>query len=100
MSDDVLSEEEVNEKIEELGIWGVVNDKLATRIEFDNYKEAVFFANTVYALAEKQYHHPKVTVEWGAVNIDITTHEEDGLTEKDFELAEEIEKNLGEMDWS
>lgn len=95
-----LSDEEVESKLEELEIWGRVGDKLATEVEFNNYKEAVFFANTVYSIAEKQYHHPKVTVEYGSVIIDVTTHEADGLTEADFEFAEEVEENLGEMDWS
>ena len=100
MSNEVLSESEIDEKIEELEIWGLVGEKLATRIEFDNYKEAAFFANSVFAIAEKMNHHPKLTVEYGAVNIDVSTHEADGLTEKAFKFAEKVEENLGEMDWS
>lgn len=100
MSEETLSDDEVEEKLEELEIWGVVGDKLATEVEFNSYKEAVFFANTVYSIAEKQFHHPKVTVEYGSVIIDVTTHEAEGLTEADFEFAEEVEENLGEMDWS
>lgn len=100
MSDETLSDDEVDEKLENLEIWGVVGDKLATEVEFNSYKEAVFFANTVYSIAEKQFHHPKVTVEYGSVIIDVTTHEAEGLTEADFEFAREVEENLGEMDWS
>lgn len=95
-----LSDDEVESKLEELEIWGQVGDKLATEIEFNSYKDAVFFANTVYSIAERRYHHPKVTVEYGSVIIDVTTHEAEGLTEADFEFAEEVEENLGEMDWS
>jgi len=100
MSDETLSENEIEEKLEELEIWGEMQGKLATRVEFNNYKEAVFFANSVFSLAENLTHHPKVTVEYGAVNIDVTTHEADGLTEKDFEFAKEVEKILGEIEWS
>lgn len=100
MSEEVLSEDEIQEKIDELQIWGLVDNKLATRIEFDNYKEAAFFANSVFSIAERLMHHPKVTVEYGAVNIDVMTHEADGLTDKDFELAERVENNLKEMKWS
>ncbi|MFB6244815.1 MAG: 4a-hydroxytetrahydrobiopterin dehydratase [Candidatus Nanohaloarchaea archaeon] len=95
-----LSDEEVNERLEELNIWGLVGDKLATEIEFNSYKEGCFFANTIFSLSEELSHHPKVTVEHGSVIVDITTHEAEGLTEKDFELAEKIEKNLGSVDWS
>jgi len=97
---EALSQEEVQERMENLEIWGLLDGKLATNIEFENYKEAVFFANSVYSLAEQQFHHPRVTVEYGSVAIDIETHEEDGLTEKDFELAKAIEEKLSSMEWS
>lgn len=95
-----LSDDEVEEEMNNLEIWGVMGDKLATNIEFDNYKEAVFFANMIYSLAEKHSHHPKVTVEYGAVKVDVHTHEADRLTEADFEMAAAIEEALGSTSWS
>lgn len=100
MSEEALSEDEVEEKLEDLEIWGEMNGKLATRVEFNSYKEAVFFANSVFSAAEEMFHHPKVTVEYDAVNIDVTTHEADGITDADFRFAERVEELLGEMDWS
>lgn len=97
---ETLSSEEVQDKVENLQIWGLVGDKLATNIEFDNYKEAAFFANSVFSIAEEEYHHPKVTVEYGSVAIDVTTHEAEGLTEKDFEVAKRIEDKLADIEWS
>lgn len=97
---EALSDEEVDERLENLQIWGLLDDMLATNVEFNSYKEACFFANTVFAIAEEYFHHPRVTVEYGSVAIDITTHEADGLTEKDFELAERIEEALGNVEWS
>jgi len=70
------------------------------KIEFDNYRDAVFFANGVFSLAEQAFHHPEVKVEYGAVSIDLYTHDADGLTEKDFELAGMIEEKLGETNWN
>lgn len=97
---DALSDDEVEERLEKLEIWGLIgDDTLATSVEFDDYREACFFANQVFALAEEQFHHPKVTVEYGKVNIDVTTHEADGLTEKDFEFAQKVEERLGKVDW-
>ncbi|PSH00452.1 MAG: hypothetical protein BRC30_03435, partial [Nanohaloarchaea archaeon SW_7_46_7] len=74
--------------------------RLVCRVEFDNYRDAVFFANGVFSLAEKQFHHPEVKVEYGAVSIDLYTHDAEGLTGKDFELAEKIEELVGDTDWS
>lgn len=97
---DKLEDEKVEEELEELQIWSFYNDKLTTRVEFDNYREAVFFANTVFSLAEKEFHHPEVKVEYGAVEIDLWSHEEDSVTEKDIEMAKEIEENVGKIDWN
>ena len=95
-----LSDDQVQEKLENFQIWSQSGDKLVTRVEFDNYKESVFFANTVFSLAESHFHHPEVKVEYGAVEIDLWSHDAEGITEKDFELAEEIEQRLGEIKWS
>lgn len=94
-----LSEDEIEERLEELDIWGIFDSKLATEIEFNDYREAVFFANSVFSLAEEQFHHPKVTVNYDSVVIDVWTHEVDGITEEDFKLAEAIERKVRDIDW-
>lgn len=101
MSDsDKLSDDEVSEALENLDIWGVEIGKLVTEVEFNNYKEAVFFANTVFSLAEERFHHPEVKVEYGSVSIDLWSHEAEGITQKDVEMAEEIEEKVREIKWS
>ncbi len=100
MSDTVLTEDEIEEKLEEMQIWSLSVGRLTTRVEFDNYRDAVFFANSVFSIAEEEFHHPEVKVEYGAVEIDLWSHEEDGVTEKDIEMAKRIENKVGEIDWS
>jgi len=94
-----LSESDIEEHLEDLKIWGLEGDRLVTRIEFDGYRDACFFANTVFSLAEKEFHHPKVVVEYGSVEIDLWSHDSDGLTERDFKLARKIEDSVGDIDW-
>ena len=96
---DKLEQEEVDERLEGLKIWSIQAGKLVTRIEFEDYREACFFANTVFSLAEREFHHPEVKVEYGAVEIDLWSHDTEGLTERDFELAEKIEEAAGDIDW-
>lgn len=81
-------------------IWGIEFGKLSTEVEFENYKEAVFFANQVFSIAEKEFHHPEVTVEYGTVKIDLWSHDVEGITERDIEMAREIEETLSETKWS
>jgi 4a-hydroxytetrahydrobiopterin dehydratase len=95
-----LEEDEINERLEDLKIWSTKVDKLVTRIEFENYREACFFTNTVFSLAEKESHYPEIKVKENAVEIDLWTEETEGLTEKDFQMAEKIEESVGEIEWS
>lgn len=96
----IVSDEKLKEKLDEMSIWGIEDNKLATRIEFENYRDSVFFANTVFSVAEERFHHPEVKVEYGAVEIDLWSHEEDGITDKDLEMAEVIEDKLGNFDFN
>ena len=43
-------------------------------------------------LAEKQGHHPELFNLYNKVNIRLSTHDADGVTDKDFDLAKAIEK--------
>ena len=100
MTDSRLSKDEVSEALENLSIWGVEMDKLVTKIEFEDYKEAVFFANTVFSIAETRFHHPEVKVEYGAVSIDLWSHEAEGITQDDIDMAKEIEQKVSDIKWS
>lgn len=95
-----LSKEEVKDRLNELEIWGIQEGRLVTRVEFDNYRESCFFANMVFSLSEEEFHHPEVTVKYGEVDIDLCSHDVEGLTERDFELAKKIEDAVGEVDWN
>ncbi len=54
---------------------------------FRNFREALAFAHRVGELAERENHHPRLTVEWGKVTVEWWTHTAGGITEKDREMA-------------
>ena len=39
-------------------------------------------------------HHPEWTNVWNKVHMRLSTHDAGGLTDKDFQLAEVIEKRI------
>ena len=55
--------------------------------EFKDFPAAIKFVNSVARLAEKAGHHPDVDIRWNRVTLALTTHDEGGLTSKDFSLA-------------
>ena len=42
-------------------------------------------------LAEAAWHHPDIDIRWNKVKLVLTTHDEGGLTRKDFKLAREFD---------
>jgi 4a-hydroxytetrahydrobiopterin dehydratase len=59
--------------------------------EFKNYQEALDFVNRISKEIVKAEHHPTITIEYNLVDLELWTHEENGVTEKDIELASKIE---------
>lgn len=57
-----------------------------------DFLEAMKFMNQIALVAEKINHHPEWTNVWNRVDITLCTHDANGLTILDFQLANEIEK--------
>lgn len=65
---------------------------LARSFTFKNFKDALAFANKVGAIAEEEQHHPDMTLGWGNVGVELTTHAIGGLSENDFIVAAKIDE--------
>ncbi|NLN25535.1 MAG: 4a-hydroxytetrahydrobiopterin dehydratase [Bacteroidetes bacterium] len=91
----LLTENEINERLEELEGWEYVDNALYATFEFENFKEAFVAMTRIAFEAEKMNHHPEWTNSYNLVEFYLSTHEADGVTEKDFELAMIIEDLIG-----
>lgn len=58
---------------------------------FKDFPKAVQFVNHAARLAEKAWHHPDIDIRWNKVALTLTTHDQGGLTEKDFILARKFD---------
>ncbi len=74
----------------ELPEWEVQQFRLRRQWQFKNFIEAFGFMSKVALLAEKMNHHPEWSNVYSTVTIDLTTHELNGLTSRDLELAKQI----------
>lgn len=61
--------------------------QLERQFSFNNFVEALTFANTVGEIAEHANHHPSILVEWGKVTVTWWTHKIGGLHHNDFIMA-------------
>lgn len=68
-----------------------VRDAIARQFRFDDFAQAFGFMASVAIIAEKMDHHPEWSNVYNRVDILLTTHDADGLSERDAKLAEAIE---------
>ncbi|KKZ14534.1 4a-hydroxytetrahydrobiopterin dehydratase [Candidatus Synechococcus spongiarum LMB bulk10E] len=88
-----LEEGAINSKLQELGTgWQRQGKHLILRETFGNFVDAMAFAQAITPLAEDQGHHPDLEIGWGRCTVLLTTHDDGGLTEKDFTLAKAIDR--------
>ncbi len=87
--------ESLNKVKSELDSWEETRDNreaLTKSFMFSNFKEAVSFMTMVALKAEQINHHPEWSNVYNRVNITITTHDLEGLSDNDVELGKFIDK--------
>ena len=87
-----LSESEVTERLQKLPRWSLRAGKLHRDYAFADFAEAFGFMARCALIAEKSDHHPEWFNVYNKVSVDLTTHDAGGISERDFELAEKMEK--------
>jgi len=74
--------------------WDVSLDakSISKRYSFNNFKQALVFVNKVGALAESEGHHPDIYMkDYKFVDLTLSTHAINGLSQNDFILAAKID---------
>ncbi|MBA3941203.1 MAG: 4a-hydroxytetrahydrobiopterin dehydratase [Sphingopyxis sp.] len=71
-----------------------VRDGITRRFQFADFAQAFGFMASVAIVAEKMDHHPEWSNVYNRVDILLTTHDADGLSERDVALAGAIEALL------
>lgn len=91
-----LSKEESKNLLKEVNNWTLVEDReIEKNYVFKDFREALEFINKVGKIAENEGHHPDIKLHnFKEVNVKISTHAIDGLSENDFILAAKIDDLL------
>jgi 4a-hydroxytetrahydrobiopterin dehydratase len=71
--------------------WKKKGSVISRTCKFKDFVAAIKFVNAVAVLAEKTQHHPDIDIRWNKITLALTTHDQGGLTEKDFAMAEKID---------
>jgi len=87
-----LSHETIEKKLLQFPDWELKDDALYAEFEFENFKDCFSAMSRIAFECEAQDHHPNWTNVYNVLKISLSTHDADGVTQKDFDLAEAIEE--------
>ncbi|HLK86988.1 MAG TPA: 4a-hydroxytetrahydrobiopterin dehydratase [Candidatus Binataceae bacterium] len=86
-----LEKPEIERRLHQLPGWEYRDNAIAKLYRFGEFMDGIEFLNKVAALAEAADHHPDVRINYTRVTFSCATHDQGGVTEKDFKLAAQIE---------
>ena len=75
-------------------MWQETNNSLYRKYEFKDFDEAFEFIEKIAVKARELNHHPKIVNSYNIVELELTTHDTGGVTEKDRNLAAKIDEIL------
>ncbi|ESA36811.1 pterin-4-alpha-carbinolamine dehydratase [Leptolyngbya sp. Heron Island J] len=85
-----LSPTEVRLRMLNLPNWTTDGNTLFYTRTFEDFVEAINFINSLVEPAEQLNHHPDIRIQYNRVFLELTTHDAQGLTDLDFQLAQKI----------
>src|SRR5580700_6356071 len=92
-----LSDSEISSHLSQLPNWSVKQGKLHREYKFPDFTHAFGFMATAAPLIEKADHHPEWANVYNRVTVDLTTHDAQGITQKDVDLAMLLERIAGKL---
>ena len=88
-----LSQVEIKERLKYFPAWKYANNKISKEFEFSSFSEAVEFVGKLAPFCNEVDHHPDIHIYYKKIVFDLQRFDIGGkVTEKDFIIAEEIER--------
>lgn len=88
---DKLSNEDIEKRLLRLPEWDYYDNAIHAEFEFENFKDCFSAMSRIAFECEALNHHPDWKNVYNVLTISLSTHVADGVTLKDFKLAEAIE---------
>lgn len=91
-----LSNEEIKHLHAHVPDWEIAEvegvPRLTRTFRIKGWQEPVAFVAAVARVADENDHHPRITLDWGSVQIEWWTHAIKGLHQNDFIMAAKTDK--------
>ena len=75
---------------EDVEDWRILANEVGAHFRTGSFARGVAFVDVIAKLADDANHHPDIDLRYSGVTVRLTTHEVDGLSQRDVELARKI----------
>ncbi len=87
-----MNEQQIATALEKLDGWKLENGFIVKSFQFKDFKEAFAYMTHIAFQAEAQNHHPNWENVYNSLTVRLNTHDANGITAKDIELAQVIDE--------
>jgi 4a-hydroxytetrahydrobiopterin dehydratase len=92
LEDQVLDADSADNALTHLEGWQRKGKSIHKEYTFGSFMEAIDFVNRVAKTAEQIDHHPDIKIEYKDVELTLSTHKHNAITQADITLAERIDQ--------
>ncbi|MDB9884056.1 MAG: 4a-hydroxytetrahydrobiopterin dehydratase [Fidelibacterota bacterium] len=90
----LLNDSEIKSNLNLMEEWVFLNNSISKEFLFDDYMSGIQFVNELAKVAEKNNHHPDITIGWCKVTLSFTSHELGGVSFKCMNMAKTVDNLL------
>ncbi len=87
-----LTAKEISLHLKTVPEWSKRARTIRRTFKFDGFLNSIAFVNRIAPKAQKLNHHPDIDIRFDKVTLTLTTHDEGGITAKDFSLAKQCDE--------
>lgn len=74
--------------------WRLVLGRLQLTANLGDFEEAMAFVNEVARIAQELNHHPEIDIRYSRVHLAVSSHDVDGISERDVRFAGRVSMAL------
>jgi 4a-hydroxytetrahydrobiopterin dehydratase len=92
-----LTTKQVSRHLKAVPNWSKRAQTILRTYKFEGFLNSIAFVNRIARKAQKADHHPDIDIRFDKVTLKLTTHDEGGITKKDFSLARQCDGVLSKF---
>jgi 4a-hydroxytetrahydrobiopterin dehydratase len=86
-----LTPKQVSLHLQAVPNWSKRAQTIFRTFKCEGFLNSIAFVNRIARRAQKSNHHPDIDIRFDKVTLTLTTHDEGGITGKDFSLARQCD---------